>query len=471
MAVFLALLLPTLLGVAGWCWLCGRPRDAFGWCAALGAGYLAGVLGWGVLLGAFGAIATDVLFVRLAPWLALAGALALATAWRYAGVAPPAPVPAAPATRAEQWAIGFALLLLALAAVVILPQALQLPTLSWDAWNAWLAKSKAWYFAGAMRPVVGFDAWRDGAAGASLTATAHYYPEALPRLALWMASAAGGWRESAVHAPWPLAWLALGLACFGYLGLAGCRAAHATVTAAALLLLPLVTAHAVLAGYSDLWLAALLMLAGFHFAAWVRGRERRHLVATLLFASLGVAAKLEGAVWLACLLAAVVLAWLPRRWRWSLLLAGPLLWTVALPFGGLRLPLPGLGVVRFAWGLVEIPTRGTMTLAWRPVLDEFAQALFLLPNWSLLWYLAPLLLLCRWRSLQQRCDLAALGGFLALGYAFLFVLFFLTDAAAWAENFTSLNRVLLHIVPVTVAWLSLLWAAPSVRDRAPPTAG
>ena len=76
----------------------------------------------------------------------------------------------------------------------------------------------------------------------------------------------------------------------------------------------------------------------------------------------------------------------------------------------------------------------------------------------------------RWRSLRARCDLAALGGFLALGYAFLFVLFFLTDAAAWAENFTSVNRVLLHIVPVTVAWLSLLWAAPALRDTAPSTA-
>ena len=470
LSTLLALALPTLLGVAIWVALCGRPRHAFDWSAALGAGYLGGVACWGVLLGLFRALPPATLFSALAGWLALAVALLLGLAWWRAPPPDNELLPRTIVTRSEWAAIACAVLLLAVAALAVVPQATQLPTLSWDAWNAWLAKAKAWYHVERMLEVVGYEQWRDAPAGSVLTTTAHFYPEALPRIAVWLASAGGGWRESAVHLPWPLAWLALGFACFGYLGRAGCGAAHAALSAVALLSLPLVTAHAALAGYSDLWLAAVLMLAGFHFIAWFERRGWRDAVATAAFALLGVALKLEAAVWLACLLAAFVLALLPRRWRWSALLAGPMLWAAALPFGGLRLPLPGLGVVRFDWGLIEIPTRGTLTLAWRPVLDEFVQTLFLLPNWALFWYLAPVLLVLRWRALRERRALAALGGFLALGYAFLFVLFFLTDASAWAENFTSVNRVLLQIVPVTLCWLSLLWATPAPRDTTPSTA-
>lgn len=470
MTALLALALPTLLGVAIWIALCGRPRGGFDWSAALGAGYLGGVALWGVMLGMFRALPPATLFAALAGWLGLAVVVLLGLAW-WRAPAPATELPARAVTTRNEWlAIGFAALLLVIAALAILPQATQLPTLSWDAWNTWLAKAKAWYHVERMLEVVSYEQWRDAPGGTVLTANAHFYPEALPRIAVWLASSAGGWRESTVHLPWPLAWLALGLACFGYLGRAGCRGAHAALSAAALLSLPLVTAHAVLAGYSDLWLAGVVMLAGFHFIAWFERRVWRDALAAASFALLGVALKLEAAVWLACFVTAFVLVVLPRRWRWGALLAGPILWAAALPFGGLRLPLPGLGVVRFDWGLIEIPARGTMTLAWRPVLDEFVQALFLLPNWALFWYLAPLLLALRWRALRERRGLAALGGFLALGYAFLFVLFFLTDAAAWAENFTSVNRVLLHIVPVTLCWLSLLWATPALRDTTPSTA-
>jgi hypothetical protein len=127
--------------------------------------------------------------------------------------------------------------------------------------------------------------------------------------------------------------------------------------------------------------------------------------------------------------------------------------------------------LRLGWGEVEIPTRGVMRLEWHPVLDEVAETLFLMPNWSLFWYLAPLIVLLRWRDLRRVPALAGLGWFLAFGYAFLFLLFFFTDAAAWAENLTSINRVLMHIVPITLVWLTLLWAGPTApRDTAPSTA-
>jgi hypothetical protein len=466
--VVLALLLPTVCGVALWQWLLGRPRDVYAWCAAIGAGYLGGCAALGALLRSFDGAATGTLFVQLAPWLAGAAILlGLAGALR----APPiAAIEGSGANARERAMIVATWLLVACAGALILQQAIALPTLTWDAWNAWLAKSKAWYHAGHFVAVLDFEPWRDAAPGTAITTTAPAYPQALPRFATWLASAAGHWSEPAVHAAWPLAWLAMGLACFGYLGMAGARALPATLAAAALLLLPIVTAHAALAGYADLWLAAIVLLAAAHLTRWFAHRGWRDAVAALLFALLATTVKLEGAVWSACLVAAAVLAWLPPRLRWSALALPPLFLLAVWIFGGVTLPLPGLGMIRFEWGQIELPVLGAMRLAWRPVLDEFALALLLLPNWSLLWYLAPLVPLLRWRALLRQRELAALGGFLALGYAFLFLLFFFTDAAVWAENFTSINRVLMHIVPATMLWLTLLWVAPTVPRTAPSTA-
>lgn len=461
--VLLAFLLPTLVGWSMMTWLLERPRGLHGFCAGLGAGHLLGSLGWGWLLRFFEGAPTRTLFVDVAPWMGgvaiVAVALAIVALRRSA---PPADV--APPTAGERAFIVLMLLLLAASFAALVLQAVALPTLAWDAWNVWIGKAKAWYFAGALQPIVSFDAWIAAAPGEALNTIAWNYPDALSRHALWLTSAAGTWSEGSIHLAWPLAWAALGLACFGYLGSAGCRTSLALAATTGLLTLPMLTAHAALAGYADLWLAAVLMLAALHAARALQQRHARNIAAALLFAALLPAIKTEGGVWLGCLIGAALLTVLPARVRWLGLGSGLALWLLALPWGGLRVPVPGLGLARLGWAEIEMPRYGTLPLTLRPVLDEFAQAMFVLPNWSLLWYLAPLLIALRWRALLATRERVALGLFLALGYAFLFVLFFLTDAAAWAENFTSLNRVLLHIVPISVAWLALAWSMPAPRD-------
>lgn len=464
--VLLAIALPTLIGWSLMVWLLERPRGLHGVCAGLGAGHLLGSIGWGWLLRFFEGAPTRTLYVDIAPWLGVGATVAVALAvvamrrsTRAVEVAPP--------TSRERAFIALVLLLLAASFAALLLQAVALPTLAWDAWNVWIGKAKAWYFAGSMQPIVSLDAWIAAAPGEALNTIAWNYPDALSRHALWLTSAAGAWDEGSIHLAWPLAWAALGLACFGYLGLAGCRTPLALAATAGLLTLPMLTAHAALAGYADLWLAAALMLAALHAARALRQRTLKNIAAALLFAALLPAVKTEGGVWLGCLLAAALLAALPVRVRWMGLGAGLALWLLALPWGGLRLPVPGLGLARLGWAEIELPRYGTLPLTLRPVLDEFVQAMFLLPNWSLLWYLAPLLMTLRWRALVATRERTTLGIFLGLGYAFPFVLFFLTDAAAWAENFTSLNRVLLHIVPISVVWLALAWSTPAPRDTAP----
>lgn len=469
MNIGLALLAAVLPGLLLWIAVLGWPRGIAAWSAAAGAGFLLGVLGLGVLLRLAATLPVSAWFPSLMPWILLASLAGAAALWRwrrrlpvYEG--PPTPAPASSA--AER---GLSMLLLALIiahAVPLLAQAIELPTLAWDAWNAWLGKARAWVGADAALPLADVEGWLAGTPGQALYALAPHYPDTLPRFVAWLASAAGGWSEGAVHLAWPLLWSALGAMVFGYLRLAGVRTSLALLGAYGVLSLPLVNAHAALAGYADLWLASLLLLALVHAIRAMEYRSRRDALMALLCALLLPAVKLEGAVWLLCLLLAAVLSAVPSRLRGPLFVALAVSFTLTLTLGALQLPLPGLGTVRLQWGQIDIPAIGPQPLFWRPVLGTVLESLYVLPNWHLLWYVAPLALLAGWRRLRGRAGLQLGLYFLQAGYAFLFVLFFLTDASAWAENLTSLNRVLLQVVPVTVFWLFLLWREhPAVRGR------
>lgn len=474
--VLLALVLPTLLGTAAWQALLGRPRDGAGWAASLGAGYVLGVLLVGVSMALWTSLSPQHAFGQFVAVVIVAilglAVVVYAKRDRRLAVSPTSDAPATPLSRAMVWAL---LALLAVEFFVIATQATTLPSLTWDAWNAWLAKSKAWYFADRFVPVLGFPDWLAAPAGEAITTTAPSYPGALPRAMVWMASASGGWNESAIHAMWPALWLALGLSLFGYSRLAGMRLLPSVITSAAVLTLPLVTAHASLAGYSDLWLACGVLFAGVHlvraFAARADGGAwRAEAAMAALWLVLLPAVKLEGAVWLVCALAAVAIALLPARWRWPALGALVLAWVIGLPFGGWPMPLPGVGTVRWGWGAIDVGVFGKMALTWRPVADEVLESLYLLPNWNLLWYVAPLIAFARRRAIAGGA-LAVLGWWLLFGYGFLFLLFFFTDASVWAENLTSLNRVLMQVVPLTVFWLASLWAREAHPRTAPASAG
>jgi hypothetical protein len=463
----LALLLPTLCGYGLWNVTMGRPRGFAAHAAALGAGYLFGAM----LLGAVLAWCNGLTLARL-PWVA-GGSMVLliaACVWAVRSRGSDPGITAVQdddgSTRARRAIAIVTTGALAVCLVLLLIQAILLPTLGWDAWNVWLAKPKAWFHLGLLAPAVAPEIWAMHA-GEAITTVGWPYPEALPRYALWLAASAGAWNEAALHLAWPLAWASLGLAIFGYLRLAAVGTVQALLSAAAVLLLPMLTTHAALAGYADLWMAAMLLLGAVHVYRWMQSKRTGEAAAALACAALLPAIKAEGAIWLICLVLAALLARTSAR-RALLVFAGAIaIWAAALPWDGLRLPLPGLGWVRLGWATVEMERFGKIDLTWQHVGDEVLQTLFLLPNWSLLWYATPVLLALSWRAIPTNAGLRALSCFLTLGFGFLFVLFFFTDASAWAENFTSVNRVLMHIVPTTVFWLSLCWAG----RRGPHTAG
>jgi len=65
--------------------------------------------------------------------------------------------------------------------------------------------------------------------------------------------------------------------------------------------------------------------------------------------------------------------------------------------------------------------------------------------------------------------LLSLAVLLLAGFSFLAFLFLFTDAARWAESYTAVNRLIMHLVPATITLLALLCRDfPAIhRDTAP----
>lgn len=468
-----AWLLPWLAGTGLWLLVNRGWRGPADFAAAAGYGLLIGLFLAATLTALVAANDTRAAFSNVSPWLIGIGVIAWSAALglrRRAQGAAASPLPfrlrgfdwyfafrsdATPPLRLRLlWWCLFALLLARL--LVIADEALLRPLFPWDGWSAWAVKPKSWYLLGHVEPYVGFRAWLAHPDDATRTVAVWSYPELLAWLQVWFASAAGGWREPLIDVAWCGALVALGLAAYGQWRALRLPPWLAMVLVYGLLSLPLPNAHAALAGYADLWLAATFGLAMLAWARWLREREPGQLLLAGVLAFTMPAVKLEGAVWLLAFGAVFVLGLLRPRWRWGLIGGGLAVVAIGLALGGFGVPLPGLGWVRFAWGEVQIPALGTLPLYWRPVGGAMLAGLFTLPNWHLLWYLVPVLLVWRRRVLLRDAAAGAMAAVLGLCALFLFVLFFFTEASQWAENYTSANRLILQVVPVVFVLFALL---------------
>jgi hypothetical protein len=219
-------------------------------------------------------------------------------------------------------------------------------------------------------------------------------------------------------------------------------------------------------------MATALGLAFFAFLHWLRTQDRRQAILGLLLALGCILIKKEGAVWVALLLLAILVARLPRTWRFGLL-ALPLLAVIAIWLnGGLDIQLPLLGHVLLSPTQLQLPFLGHFSLglsgSWQPVLYH----LFVLDNWHLLALIIPaglaLAIHQLWQDKGNNPALSAGILWVLLLLAALYLLFFWTGASAFALLGTSVNRLLLHFAPSLIFWLMTVWlyAAPffAVKD-------
>ncbi|HET9033919.1 MAG TPA: hypothetical protein VFN25_13575 [Dokdonella sp.] len=458
----LAWLLPWVTG-AGICLALNRGRRLPGdLAAAAGTGFLLGLFLAAVLGKLLALENTGATFARVAPWLAGIGILAWAAvfAFRHPSRSPSLLASADGFVGRLLWFLLLAAILIRLDAIVA--EALLRPTFPWDAWSAWAVKPKAWFLLGHHVVYVPIQEWLARPAADLRTSAIWDYPELLAWIQIWFASAAGGWNEPLINAVWTGVLGAIGLASYGHWRALGIRPGLSMLLVYGLLSLPLLDAHAALAGYADLWLAAAFGMAVLCWLRWVRQRNPGQLVLALLFAVCLPLIKLEGAVWLMLFAAVALLGLLSRRLRWIVLAALVVCIGVGIALGGFHVPIFGLGWVHVSWGQVTIPALGELDLYWRPVGSEMLSGLLTLPNWHLLWYLVPLVVLLRWRVFVADRSARSLSTLVAACVAFLFVLFFFTDASAWAENYTSANRLVLHVVPAVFTLMALLLADTNV---------
>ncbi len=458
LAYWLAWLLPWATG-SGVCLALTRGRRHPGdLAAALGMGFLLGLFIVAALSSLLATQNTSEAFSRTAPWLAAIGVIGWSAvfAFRHPSRSPASIDRAGGFGNRIVWCLLLAAILLRLD--VLVAEALLRPTFPWDAWAAWAVKPKAWFLLGHQVPYVPMQEWLAKPALDLRTSAIWDYPELLAWIQIWFASAAGGWNEPLINAVWTGVLAAIGLASYGHWRALGIRPALAMLLVYGLLSLPLLDAHVALAGYADLWLAAALGMAVLCWLRWLRQRNSGQLALAILFAVCLPLIKLEGSVWLLLISVVILLGMLSRRWRWIMLALLVIAAAAGIMLGGFHLPIFGLGWIHVSWGQVTITALGEMDLYWRPVGSAMLSGLLTLPNWHLLWYFVPLVIVLRWQVFKEDRSARSLGILIASFSLFLFVLFFFTDASAWAENYTSANRLVLHIVPAVFSLLALLLA-------------
>lgn len=464
-ALLFAWLLPIATGVAVY--------TAFD--ARRAAGYRAAALGYGIVLGLLFAGAASDLFARADTSHAMAHAwLPLTVFSLFAGVvawrrshSPMNVATVPPPQKMEKWKITLfciALAALAVRGVIAWREILLRPTFPWDAWDAWAVKSKVWFLLGHYAPFVSMGQWASNTPVESYSGPAWSYPSALAWVQVWFASAAGGWIEPLVNLPWLALWVGMLLAHYGQWRALGLTRMRAMACVYFLGSLPLVTVHVALAGYADLWIAAIFGFAVLAWARWLEQRDRNQLALACLCVVTLPWIKLEGAVWLLLFAGVAGYCSLPRQWRRYVVGVIVAIALVGAAIGHLKIPLFGLGWVSVSLHAIEVPVIGTLAIAFHPgALAGTVAGLFAQPSWHLLWYLAPLIVIWRWRQFRAIRAARAIGGLLIASLGFLAFLFLFTDAAQWAESYTAINRLVMHIVPALFTLLALLLRDADLR--------
>lgn len=457
---FLAWLLPLATGAAAY--LAISPQRVPGWRAsAVGYGFLGGMLLVAVATSIVAPANTAHAIASAGLCLLLLLAIVATVAWRrrdQSGTASSGGT--VPLPRWQRAALATLFVSLVARAAIVAREIWLRPLYPWDAWSAWAVKPKTWFLLGHHVPFVSMPEWLHSTHGDLYTEVAWHYPNALAWIEVWFASAAGGWIEPLINLPWLGLWAALLLAHHGQWQSLGLSRTRALVAVYALGSLPLLSVHAALAGYADLWIASAFGFSVLSWMRWLQQGERSQLCLAIFFALVLPWLKMEGWVWAVCLLASFGFGALPWRWRSTVAIAAIVLFAALIPLGGLHLLSLRAGVIN-ADGSLAMPALGPLALIldlkWQPGAFKGAtETLFAQPNWHLLWWLTPPVLIWRWRALMSQDWLRLPAVLLGICAMLLFILFLFTSASAWAQSYTAINRLVLQIVPAWVTVLALL---------------
>ena len=348
-----------------------------------------------------------------------------------------------PGWRRLAW-LGFLALILVRVAGIGL-EAWWRPLFPWDAWDIWGPKSKIWFETRDLNNYYGhFD---------------NGYPPAINLLQIWANLGLGAWDDAKMNIAWPLLLGALLLAAYGQARRIGASPLAAAIVSYLLASLPILDAHAALAGYADLPLAVTFGLAAIAFFVWVVTHDKRQLVLALLFAALAPLYKIPGAIWSLTLVPALLVALYDRASGRKALRWGMAIVVVGLLAGGyVYAKQRNFALTLYQAHFAPNPTSGV-------VLENY----FVLDNYHLVWYLLAVALALWWRAAIGR-EMRPATALIASGLGFLAVSFFFTNSVEWWGDYGTLNRATLHFVPALVFYLFLISrTSTSLNKTTPPS--
>jgi hypothetical protein len=211
--------------------------------------------------------------------------------------------------------------------------------------------------------------------------------------------------------------------------------------------LPLANTHVALAGYADLPLAMYLCVGILACMRWLRTREPADAALALLMLAACPLLKIPGRIWALLALPALIVGLLPRT--------GP------------RIVAGGYAVAAF--GLLLLAQTSPVIMGYQlhldfaPDWDALANSFFLYDNWHLLWYGTIAVALLGRRQLLAP-QIAPLSVVVAGGLMFVAFVLLFTEARNWLSDQSTVNRATLHMAPLVVIWMLVVFRAWAERE-------
>jgi hypothetical protein len=330
---------------------------------------------------------------------------------------------------------------LALRFAVLFVEVATRPLFPWDAWTQWATKARVWYELGRIVPFERTDAWF-AAGGAAYFDAGPNYPGTAGLLQVLACNFLGRWDDALMNLPFWILAVAFAFAVYGALRAMEFSELSALAGTWLVSSLPLANTHVALAGYADLPLAIYFCAGVLACLRWLKSRAPADAALTLLLLAACPLLKIPGRIWILLALPALAVGWLPKR--------------------GLRIVGAGYAVAILALLLLAQTNPVIMGyhlhLQFAPDWEALSNSYLLYANWHLLWYAAIAVALLGRRHLlaPEAAPLTAVvaGGVIFLAFALLF-----TNARDWVSDQSTVNRATLHLAPLVVIWMLVVFRA------------
>ena len=332
---------------------------------------------------------------------------------------------------------------------LILANSVFRPTFPWDAFTTWMYASKAWVLSDSITELVYAPTWLSKVDSLGHPMYASHYPQTLSTHTAALSALSGAWRPLVPGLTWAACWIAIILMTGGAIKSASGNQPIALIGVYMMGSLPLLNAHAALAGYADIWMVlcsggGLMMLL-----VWSQLKTPQFLYLSLMLLLAGAVIKAEGWIWAG--MGGVFLLhqyFLGRRNYILMLLFFGLSLASMVALDITEISLGPAGFWGFSADQISVGVLGSYATRPYNALPNYYAALINEPNFHLLGvvYLASLLVI----SFKLRRGAAPFWLMSCLIIGSQSIIFGLSSFSEYAESGTAINRLLLHFVPVFV---------------------